>query len=129
VRQSSSVIILQRKANEIFILANTYRSNSIFWMTKFRFGQKNEALYEEPYVLIYGRDRCGWTQKYLKDLEAEEIEPIYEIVDKQEVSDELHTRMEKAGLSTISYGLPVIDVNGQLFIRPNLNKILTIYDM
>jgi hypothetical protein len=95
VRYSSSVIILQRKANEIFILANTYRSNSIFWMTKFRFGQKNEALYEEPYVLLYGRDRCGWTQKYLKDLEAEEIEPIYKIVYKQEVSDELHTRMKK----------------------------------
>ena len=100
-----------------------------FGWQNFVLDKKNEALYEEPYVLVYGRDRCGWTQKYLKDLEAEEIEPIYEIVDKQEVSDELHTRMEKAGLSTRSYGLPVIDVNGQLFIRPNLNKILTIYDM
>ena len=97
MRYSSSVIILQRKANEIFILANTYRSNSIFWMAKFSFGQKNEVLYEEPNVLVYGRKRCGWTQKYLKDLEAEEIEPIYEIVDEQEVSNELHTIMEKAG--------------------------------
>ena len=100
-----------------------------FGWKNFVSNKKNDALYEEPYLLVYGRDRCGWTQKYLKDLEAEEIEPIYEIVDKQEVSDELHTRMEKAGLSTRSYGLPVIDVNGQLFIRPNLNKILTIYDM
>ena len=100
-----------------------------FGWQNFVLDKKNEALYEEPYVLVYGRDRCGWTQKYLKDLEAEEIEPIYEIVDKQEVSDELNTRMEKAGLRSRSYGLPVIDVNGQLFIRPNLNKILTIYDM
>jgi len=98
-------------------------------MAKFCLDKNNEALYEKPYVLVYGRDRCGWTQKYLKDLEAEEIEPIYEIVDKQEVSIELHTRMEKAGLSTRRYGLPVIDVNGQLFIRPDLETILLIYDM
>ncbi len=91
--------------------------------------EKNEALYEEPYVLVYGRDSCGWTRKYLNDLKAEEIEPIYEIVDEQEVSNELHTRMEKAGLSTRRYGLPVIDVNGQLFIRPDLDTILTIYNM
>jgi hypothetical protein len=100
-----------------------------FGWQNFVLNKKNEALYEEPCVLVYGRDSCGWTRKYLNDLEAEEIEPIYEIVEEQEVSNELHTRMEKAGLSTRRYGLPVIDVNGQLFIRPDLDTILSIYDM
>lgn len=83
--------------------------------------------YEKPYVVVYGRDACGWTQKYLSDLRIEGIDAIYKIVDDDEVSDELHARMEKAGLNTTSYYLPVIDVNGKMFIRPELNKVLTAY--
>ena len=83
--------------------------------------------YEKPYVVVYGRDACGWTQKYLSDLRIEGIDAIYKIVDDDEVSDELHARMEKAGLNTTSYYLPVIDVNGQIFIRPELNKVLEAY--
>jgi hypothetical protein len=87
-----------------------------------------EALYDEPYVAVYGRDSCGWTQKYLRDLESEGIEFIYERVDSQEVCDELHPRMEKAGLDTRRYNLPVIDVNGQMFIRPEVNQVLAAYE-
>lgn len=84
-----------------------------------------DALYEEPYVIVYGRDSCGWTHKYLKDLKEEGVEPIYEIVDNREIADELHSRMRTAGLDTSRYNLPVIDVNAQLFIRPELDIILT----
>jgi hypothetical protein len=31
-------------------------------------------------------------------------------------------------LDTRSYGLPVVDVNGRIFIRPTLEKILDAYD-
>jgi glutaredoxin len=86
-----------------------------------------ETSYEKPYVVVYGRDACGWTIKYLNDLRNEGIDAIYKIVDNDEVSDELHLRMKKAGLDTTSYYLPVIDANGQIFIRPELNKVLEAY--
>lgn len=86
-----------------------------------------EALYDKPYVVVYGRDSCGWTQKYLGDLKNEGIEVIYKSVDSKEVCDELHPRMENAGLDTGIYNLPVIDVNAQMFIRPELNKVLQAY--
>ena len=86
-----------------------------------------ETSYEKPYVVVYGRDVCGWTQKYLSDLRNEGIEVIYKIVDNEGVSEELHLRMEKAGLDTTSYYLPVIDVNAKIFIRPELDKVLEAY--
>jgi hypothetical protein len=86
-----------------------------------------EPLYDKPYVVVYGRDACGLTQQCLRDLEIAGIKVIYNIVDNEEVSNEYHPRMEKAGLDTRSYGLPVVDVNGQIFIRPEFNKILEAY--
>jgi hypothetical protein len=86
-----------------------------------------KPLYEEPYVVVYGRDSCGWTQKYLKDLEDEGVDLIYESVDSKDVCDELHPRMKDAGLDIKRYNLPVIDVNGQFFIRPELEKVLAAY--
>lgn len=87
-----------------------------------------EPLYQEPYVVVYGRDQCGWTHKYIKDLKDEGIDVIYEIVDSDEVCDELHPRMEEAGLDTKHYLLPVIDVNGHMYIRPDLALLLEAYE-
>jgi hypothetical protein len=86
-----------------------------------------EPLYDKPYVVVYGRDECGLTQQCLRDLEIAGIKVIYKIVDNREVADEYHPRMEKAGLDTRNYGLPVVEVNGQIFIRPELDKILETY--
>jgi hypothetical protein len=86
-----------------------------------------EALYKKPYVVVYGRNSCGWTNKYLRDLKNEGIEVIYKSVDDEEVCDELHPRMENAGLDTKRYNLPVIDVNAQMFIRPKLDIVLQAY--
>lgn len=87
-----------------------------------------EPLYKRPYVVVYGRDRCGLTQKCQKSLREEDLSFVYENIDKKEVADELHARMQEAGLDTRSYGLPVVDVNGRIFIRPTLEKILDAYD-
>jgi len=111
---------------KIFIVVVLLIAGYFFWQKVFHDNQI-EALYDRPYVVVYGRDRCGWTQKYLRDLENEGIEVIYERVDSKEVCDELHPRMEKAGLDTRRYNLPVIDVNTQMFIRPELNIILKAY--
>ncbi len=89
---------------------------------------RNEPLYEEPYIIVYGRDSCGWTQKYLKDLENEGVLLFYESVDDEVVRGELHPRMQNAGLDIRRYNLPVIDVNGQIFIRPELSTVLAAYE-
>lgn len=57
-----------------------------------------ETSYEKPYVVVYGRDSCGWTLKYLSDLRNEGIEVIYKIVDNEEVSDEITSSNGKSWL-------------------------------
>jgi glutaredoxin len=85
-------------------------------------------LYDKPYVVVYGRDSCGWTQKMLKDLHASGIKYSYMIVDKREVADTLHARMTQSGLDTRRYNLPVVDVNGEIFIRPDVTVVITRYN-
>ena len=87
-----------------------------------------EALYDKPYIVVYGKDSCGWTNHYLKEFKNEGINVIYKSVVSREVCDELHPRMEKAGLETRRYNLPVIDVNTKLFIRPEFESILDTYE-
>ncbi|MCP4553644.1 MAG: hypothetical protein GY834_16740 [Bacteroidetes bacterium] len=99
------------------------------WQKIFHKSNQTEGLYEDPYVIVYGRDSCGWTQQYLKDLKNEGIELIYESVDNEGVGDELHSRMREAGIDTRRYNLPVIDVNGQIFVRPKLDIVLEVYEI
>jgi hypothetical protein len=78
-----------------------------------------DSLRESPYVVVYGRDRCGITQRMRSDLQRSGVPFEYESVDHPGVGDELHPRMEAAGLDTRRYGLPVVDVNGEMLIRPH----------
>lgn len=112
---------------KILFVIVLFMTSYFFWQKIFQ-DNRIEALYNQPYVVVYGRDSCGWTQKYLKDLKTEGIKVIYKNVDSKEVSEELHPRMEKAGLDTRGYGLPVIDVNASMFIQPELNIVLKAYE-
>ncbi|WP_444911679.1 hypothetical protein [Microbulbifer sp. PAAF003] len=86
-----------------------------------------EPIEDGSYVAIYGRDRCGWTQKMLKDMKSAGVNYHYYIVDDKEVADTLHIRMEQAGISIRRYNLPVVDVNGELSVRPNADDVLISY--
>jgi hypothetical protein len=88
---------------------------------------KLAPLYSGSYIIVYGRDSCGWTQKYRKDFENMNIHYVYKSVDNKNVGDELYPRMKKAGLDVSSINLPVIDVNAHILIRPEMKKILDIY--
>lgn len=87
-----------------------------------------EALYEGAYIVVYGRANCGWTQKFIRELDARSVDYIFESVDNREVCDELHPRMREAGLNTKRYNLPVIDVNAHMFIRPEVDDVLDVYE-
>jgi len=81
-------------------------------------------LYNEPYVAVYGRNSCGFTQKMLSELRSSGITPRYFVVDNPGVADTLHQRMESSGISTRRYNLPVVDSNGKLSIRPTLASVI-----
>jgi hypothetical protein len=84
-------------------------------------------LSETPYVAVYGRDSCGYTQRMLKDLGDSGIVPKYFKVDDKRVADTLHERMRESGIATQRYNLPVVDVNGEIFVRPALKQVLDKY--
>lgn len=98
------------------------------WNTFSSFFIKATPLYDEPYIVVYGRNSCGHTQKALKELKKAGVLFEYQIVDDKSVADLLHSRMERSGIDTRRYNLPVIDVSNNLTIRPTTQSILEAYD-
>ncbi|TVZ37850.1 glutaredoxin [Alteromonadaceae bacterium 2753L.S.0a.02] len=86
-----------------------------------------EPLFNTPYVAVYGRDSCGWTQKMIKELKRENIPYQYFIIDREGVAAVLHERMKASGISTRRYNLPVVDTNGTIEIRPNIEQVTAKY--
>jgi len=89
------------------------------------FGPKSklEPLFSERYVAVYGRDSCGFTNRMVKSLQQSQVNYRYFNVDDKVVANQLHSRMEQAGISTKHYNLPVVDVNGDLSVRPQYNQV------
>jgi len=98
------------------------------WDQSFATAKVNEPIYEGAYVVVYGRDSCGYTQKTLRELDRAGIPFAYEIVDDKETAQLLHTRMEIAGIDTSYYNLPVVDVNNHISIRPTSEEIIETYN-
>ena len=86
-----------------------------------------EPLYETPYIVVYGRTTCGWTQKCLRELKAENIDVIFENIDKPEVQGEIFPRIDAAGIDHNRISIPIIDVNGHILIGYEREKILNLY--
>ncbi len=86
-----------------------------------------EPLQASPYVMVYGRNACGITQRMLADLGRAGIPYTYKIVDDPAVKQELHPRMKAARLNSRKYGLPVVDVNGEMMMRPKSEVVAQKY--
>jgi len=94
---------------------------------RYQSNQSLDPLMEQPYVVVYGRDSCGFTQKTLDDLSSAGVNFRYFKIDEREVADSIHTRMEESRISTRRYNLPVVDVNGKISIRPSIDDVLAMY--
>ena len=55
---------------KLLIVAVLLISGFFYWQNNLRTNQI-EALYDKPYIVVYGRDSCGWSQEYLRDLKSE----------------------------------------------------------
>ena len=98
------------------------------WNTMSRSSANSEPLHEEPYVVVYGRNSCGFTQQTIDDLKAAGIPFEYQIIDDKSVANLLHSRMQQSGIDTRRYNLPVIDVSNHLSVRPEASSIIEAYN-
>jgi len=86
-----------------------------------------EPLFTPPYVAIYGREACGYTQQYTQEISGLNMRYISQNIDDPATADVLHSRMKKSGLDTSRYMLPVLDVNGKIFVRPPIDDVIKAY--
>lgn len=86
-----------------------------------------EPLHATPYVIVYGRQRCSLTVRMAEALDAERVPYRFKSVDDAAVADELHPRMREARLTTRRYTLPVVDVNGRLYVSPRPADVIKDY--
>ena len=102
----------------LFIAAGGYAAWNHFHTPKL------EPLYDKPYVTVYGREGCGFTEETVNRLRRARIEFEYLTVDDQATANELHARMKLAGLDTSYYLLPVVDVNNSISVRPGNDDLV-----
>lgn len=87
-----------------------------------------EPLSDESYVIVYGRDSCGWTRQAVEQLAQSGVNYEYYKIDEQNVADHVHKRMRDANIPTNRYNLPVVDVNGKIAARPDMDDVLVNYN-
>lgn len=76
-------------------------------------GQSNDKL------IVYGRDNCGISEKYVKDLQASKVEFIFKDIDDKKNAREFVVRANEAKMFG-SINLPVIYDQGKLSSRPDI---------
>ncbi|HTY44461.1 MAG TPA: hypothetical protein VMD52_00495 [Patescibacteria group bacterium] len=84
-------------------------------------------LVDRSYVALYGTSTCGVCAQYREELGKMGIPFMDYDISNPSVQDQLYPRMRKVGLSTESFALPIIDVNGRIFSRPELDAIARMY--
>ncbi len=87
-----------------------------------------EPMFELPYVIVYGKTNCSWTQKCMQELRAEGIDPIFENIDEPDVKKEAFERVEAAGYPRNQVVIPIVDVNGHIVVAYQAEKIFAFYN-
>lgn len=81
-------------------------------------------LYPTPYVVVYGREACGYTRRMRKALTEAGVKFEYQVVDDPAVASVLHDRMIRSGIDVEHYYLPVVDVSGEISVRPDAIDVI-----
>jgi len=93
--------------------------------------QKYDAYHVErnsdPYIAVYGRDSCGYTSNLRTYLDSVGANYEYYSIDDKASADRLHAKMKNAGISTRRYNLPVVDVSGEISVRPDPREVVSKY--
>ena len=86
-----------------------------------------KPLYQKPYIVVYGRESCGYCQAMRKGLEAKSIPYVWKILDEEPGRSEVFARMKEAGVETGSFLLPVVDVNAEILVHPESPEVIVKY--
>ena len=78
-------------------------------------------------VVLYGSEGCAACRTFKRGLDREGVAYAFKDVEDGRVRKELFPRMERAGMDTGYFVLPVVDVNGQLACQPDLKDTLALY--
>lgn len=82
---------------------------------------------QKPQIAIYGRDACGFTRQMKSVLNRAGVPYAYEIIDNKAVAAAVEKRMRASGIETKSYNLPIVDVDGRIFVRPDPIEVVNMY--
>lgn len=111
---------------KILLLLLIIGAGAQFWQQYgHRFALSVDA--SRPYVVVYGRDSCGYTSRMREFLREQGVPFEYRVVDESPVADHLHAQMRAAGISTRRYNLPVVDVAGYISVRPEPAEVVAAY--
>ena len=102
----------------ILILFGSYKAWEYFSRTP------PPPLKEGPYIVVYGRESCGYTRRIKAGLAQARLPFESQSVDDREVAALLHARMQAAGIDVRRYNLPVVDVSGEISVRPDLDDVV-----
>ena len=86
-----------------------------------------QPLYQKPYIVVYGRDDCGFCQALKADLDGRKIPYVWKHIDDAAVQVEVSPRMKQADIDTRNFLLPVVDVNAELMVRPDSADVAAKY--
>lgn len=81
--------------------------------------QNTPPLYNHPYLVVYGKDSCGFTQQTIKNLTESGVQFEYMPLEDAGVKQSLVLRMQAKGIDTSHYLLPVIDLNNSFEFQPD----------
>jgi len=79
---------------------------------------------EPPRVTVYGRDSCGYTRSTVVALDVASVPFRYLRTTDPEVRKALFAKMDAAGIPDGPFKLPVVEIDGTLSMRPNLDDLL-----
>lgn len=85
-----------------------------------------EPIYQKPYVIVYGRDNCGFTLAMRRDLESRGVPYVYKVIDAAHAHDEIVGRIRQSGLNE-QFTLPAVDVNAEILLHPSSDDVARKY--
>lgn len=77
-----------------------------------------QPVYQKPYIIVYGREECGYCQAMRADLDARKIPYVWKHIDDGPIQAEIYPRMKQADLDTSHFLLPIVDVNAEIMVHP-----------
>lgn len=75
-------------------------------------------------VIVYGRDSCGYTRSTVVALDVAGVPFRYLRTSEPAVRRALFAKMDAAGIPDGPFKLPVVEIDGTLTMRPDLDEML-----